>query len=526
MGGLLLVVAALATERSVNILISVMHHYPSYTTYETMTQYVLRSRIYRRTMELSMLLFCGGCAVGYIIAIGDILEQSSLLFIANSRTYTLIFVWFVAMVPLSLLRNVQSLQYASAVGITAIGILVVAAYVHFIQHHSNSSWSTSLDEQNEDNVFESWSLVKLLWKWRQSGVHNQDGSVSTHSNVQLSDFLWPAHGLVSVLTSGPVFIFAFSCQANVCSIYDELKVNGSNHHVNNESNGHFNPATADRTKLEVMQRVTMIAIWFCTALYCSISVIALADFGTNLLPNMLSCYSDRGSFLIQFATAAMALAIVMAFPLNIFPARVTLIGIMVGNKSPVQQSHVNDTRMTTPNEGLTVALLQDEEEPACLTVSDNGGGNKERNGHHCNLLLLPLEVQPDAIGNENSTDNVNDNHIDTRRDSGNDNIDDCFNWKMHIVTTLLLTGMVLVLALIIPNISVVFGLLGGTASSWLGFCVPGLLGLQLSKDHHEMTGEKLLGTIVTSWMLLVGGIMVGLLTTGVTLYNTLIYPLF
>lgn len=491
MGGFLLVMAALATERSIHVLISVMHHHPNYRTYEDMTQHVLKSRAYRASMEISMLLFCGGCAVGYIIAIGDILEQSSLLFISNSRTFTLVFVWLVAMVPLSLLRNVQSLQYASAVGITAIVILVMAALVHYMQHHPDSPGATG----------QSFSILRLLYKWRHMG-HQTSVITSSDDDVQLSDFLWPLHGFVSVFSSGPVFIFAFSCQANVCSIYDELVVSRSNSvgHSNDAVGGSTNvrptQATDDTSKLELMHYVTCIAVYICAGLYCSISVIALADFGTLVQPNMLSCYSsDHGSFYIQMATAAMALAVVMAFPLNIFPARVTLMGLIAHTKPHVHANlRNNGTPHIAQNEGLTEALLTDED-----------GRQSNDYAHDLHSSILPLEVQPDTT-------------------ESNGTSDDLFDWTLHVVSTLFLTSLALCLALMLPNISVVFGLLGGTASSWLGFCVPGLLGIQWSKDHQCNTGENLHYLMITSWILYVGGIVIGLLTTGVTIYNTLISP--
>jgi amino acid permease len=108
-----------------------------------------------------------------------------------------------------------------------------------------------------------------------------------------------------------------------------------------------------------------------------------------------------------------------------------------------------------------------------------------------------------------------------------------FHWQQHVVVTLFLTGTSLALALIIPDIKVLFGLLGGTASSIIGFCIPGLLGLQLSKDllllndHHgdddDNTGataaETARRTRVVSWCLLVGGALVGAVTTVATIYE-------
>jgi hypothetical protein len=60
--------------------------------------------------------------------------------------------------------------------------------------------------------------------------------------------------------------------------------------------------------------------------------------------------------------------------------------------------------------------------------------------------------------------------------------------------------------MLIPDISIVFGLLGGTTTSWLGFCLPGLLGIQLLPKQWK----------VVSWLLLASGVVIGVVTTAVT----------
>jgi amino acid permease len=122
-----------------------------------------------------------------------------------------------------------------------------------------------------------------------------------------------------------------------------------------------------------------------------------------------------------------------------------------------------------------------------------------------------------GTSNTHFESSYDDNSI--RSQSHDDSVD--FNLQLHIISTVFLTGSVLLMALVLPNISVVFGLLGGTASSILGFCVPGLLGIRLSQDLQNETGERHRRMMITSWLLLSGGVAVGILTTGVTIYTTL-----
>ena len=135
---------------------------------------------------------------------------------------------------------------------------------------------------------------------------------------------------------------------------------------------------------------------------------------------------------------------------------------------------------------------------------------KRRTAYYCNDPLMMVERFSGFTYTHPTTTHFADS-------------DPPFNRTVHIVSTLFLTTSTLILALILPNISVVFGLLGGTASSWLGFCVPGLLGIQLYKNECASGMPPRYRLLLTSWALLAGGIVVGVLTTGVTIYNTILH---
>jgi amino acid permease len=235
---------------------------------------------------------------------------------------------------------------------------------------------------------------------------------SGHDHAALQSVLWPPDGPISMLRGCPIFLFAFACQVNVCQIYDEL---GS-------------------TVRPKFRGITGMAIGMCLGLYTSMGVVSLLDFGNATQPNILLNYRPQDSLLTQMAFAGMAVAVICAFPLNIFPARVTLEGFV---------------------SKWTVITESDLQEPLLEHDSDTTTANTS---------LLS-----------------------------------------HMLLTVALTGSALVFALILPDISFVFGILGGVPSSLLGFCLPGLLGIQM-------------GQRVKGWTLLVGGSIVGMVTTGVTVY--------
>jgi hypothetical protein len=332
----------------------------------------------------------------------------------------------------------------------------------------------------------------------------------------------------------------------------------------------------------MMNRVAAASVGLCAALYIAISAFCLADFGSSVLPNLLLNYrfqsrdendnipSPRDSTM-QVATAAMAVAVILAYPLNIFPARVTLIGLLDQQKGSgaygcyppetdnattngVDDDNNDDVGTTTnttlangkrgrANANLTQALLQDLAEERAETAARGPGGDENHNdGDYCgdgpaNTTTTTANGGP-RVTSTNGHHHYSNGHHHYSNGNGvappspptTSLTTPPFHWQQHVVVTLFLTGTSLALALIIPDIKVLFGLLGGTASSIIGFCIPGLLGLQLSKDllndHHgnnddtgTTTVETARRTRIVSWCLLVGGALVGAVTTVATIYE-------
>jgi amino acid permease len=319
-GCALLLTAGIATYASILILSQCVGYYHLHSYEELTAQVLHRHPYYRQIVEYSLLLFCTGCAVAYVIAVGDILEQAGLLLL-QSRSLSMILVWTLAMMPLSMLRRMNSIAGASAVGVSAIGTLVFATAVHVLT---------------------------------TPHVH--------HHQHFLADFCWPAHNSwLSVLTACPVVLFAFSCQANVCAIYAELVPTAAtaaasssstttttmhvHHHHHHHQQQQSEQQQQEQHELQHQQKQAMMSgvaaasVGLCAVLYSSISIFVLFDFGSSVLPNLLLNYRVHDTApqgIMQVATAAMAIAVVLAYPLNIFPARVTLIGLLDQQSQPPQ----------------------------------------------------------------------------------------------------------------------------------------------------------------------------------------------
>lgn len=134
-------------------------------------------------MGVNILFFCFGICVAYLVTLGDILTPLAEIYfqgVFKERWVLMSIACTFIMFPLSLLRDVSSLQFSSIMGVLSILFLVFAV-----------------------------SLRSIL-------------IVSSHG-VHM-----PIHWLINT-TNGynfmlgiPIVMFAFTCQVNVFSIYTEL----------------------------------------------------------------------------------------------------------------------------------------------------------------------------------------------------------------------------------------------------------------------------------------------------------------
>lgn len=130
-----------------------------------------------------MFIFCWGVCVGYVISVGDLLSPmldgentNAFLKTANGHRILVGLIWLVGMFTLSLPKEINSLRYASVVGVSFV-IFVICMIIHSAQNGLRHGVSKDV------------LLVK-------NGM--------------------PA---VNGLT---LFIFAFICQVNVFEIFDEM----------------------------------------------------------------------------------------------------------------------------------------------------------------------------------------------------------------------------------------------------------------------------------------------------------------
>ncbi|CAD6571679.1 MAG: hypothetical protein CYPHOPRED_004545 [Cyphobasidiales sp. Tagirdzhanova-0007] len=113
----------------------------------------------------------------------------------------------------------------------------------------------------------------------------------------------PTHVFVldtSIVSSIPVYIFAFTCAQNLFSCFNELTKNGQKR----------------------MNAVTGISIGSATLIYELIGVLAYLTFGAEVPSNVMTAYHD--SLFVNICRAGIVIFILFSYPLQILPCRASL----------------------------------------------------------------------------------------------------------------------------------------------------------------------------------------------------------
>ena len=216
------------------------------------------------------------------------------------------------------------------------------------------------------------------------------------------------------------------------------------------------------------------------------------------------------------ASIFVAVAITVAYPFNILPARVTLklvldrirstkFGIRLGiisrklccDERKSRSSSTDDTSHSSPvvNEGVVSCNTEENHdglEPLLF------GENYEEEVYLRPLSLRSAENENNSPENDPSTSSVE-----------------------HFFLTLFLSGTALIVALLIPGISVIFGLMGGSAASVISFILPGLFIKQVCYEEIDLASSTQQNQMLISRMFVWGGVVIGVLSTGVTLHGLL-----
>lgn len=159
---------------------------------------------------------CFGCAISYLVLIGDlmptIVTNLSFLDPEHHRTF-----WIVASavicVPLSFLRNLDSLKYSSILGLVAIGYMSLLVVIHYLVGDIPESLKGDLTlfPLSATNVFSTFSIVVFAFTGHQNmfSIINEAADKSLTSltalvnlTIVVASALFIVVGLAGYLTFG------------------------------------------------------------------------------------------------------------------------------------------------------------------------------------------------------------------------------------------------------------------------------------------------------------------------------------
>lgn len=170
--------------------------------------------------DLAIAIQCFGCAISYLVLIGDIMptivEHVPGINPENSRTFWIVVSALVCW-PLSFLKNLDSLKYTSILGLVAIAYMVLLIVGHFFAGDIPPSARGEVRwfPQSLTAVFSTFSIVVFAFTGHQNmfSIINEAADKSLSSLSTLSNFaitctsaLFIAVGISGYLTFGDLVL--------------------------------------------------------------------------------------------------------------------------------------------------------------------------------------------------------------------------------------------------------------------------------------------------------------------------------
>eukprot|EP00816_Leptocylindrus_hargravesii_P008976 CAMPEP_0196807422 /NCGR_PEP_ID=MMETSP1362-20130617/7404_1 /TAXON_ID=163516 /ORGANISM="Leptocylindrus danicus, Strain CCMP1856" /LENGTH=347 /DNA_ID=CAMNT_0042181343 /DNA_START=48 /DNA_END=1091 /DNA_ORIENTATION=- len=272
--------------------------------------------------------------------------------------------------------------------------------------------------------------------------------------------LWPK-SFADVLVSLALMSFVFSCQVNVPRIYNELE-----HNSNSNS-------------LSYMKKVTRVAVGVCFIIYLFMGTFAYLSYGKDTDYDVLNnfCIQDTHDGLVIAAFILLALKVCVAYPLNVFPCcDATHHIVHRRQKSMVMNSCRSNaderTQMIVDDKSMHLLYEEVGAQDGSVVTSIN---QEEPETAHAHTGMIPRSRQ--------------------------------------LVLSVLYSVSSLLLALVVPNVSIVFSLVGGTSGALLGFILPPVFVIRLGLTDHDATKKMI------AYGLIVAGIFIAVLSTAFTIYD-------
>lgn len=247
--------------------------------------------------DVAIAIKCFGVSISYLIVIGDLMPQTLLFFAPDlniSRVFFISISLFGIILPLCFIKKISSLKRFSMIALISVVYLCVMIIGNYFFSTSNS----------KGQIY--WTKPK-----------------KTYSDTNF-------------LTSFPISVFAFTCQHNTFSIFNELR----------EANF--------KSFAKVVTRAMSLAL----AVYVTVGTLGYLTFGDLIESNIIKMYNMTTVFNV-LGRLCIVVLVTLAYPLQMYPCRLSLYNIykFCQNKDEFKQQ--DGKSIASSNESLT--LLNEEE---------------------------------------------------------------------------------------------------------------------------------------------------------------------
>jgi len=233
--------------------------------------------------DLAISIKCFGVSVSYLIIVGDLMPIVTIgLFPGVPMDSTLltrefwITVSVLLIIPLAFMRKLDSMRHTSFISLLAVlYLLFIVVYYYFIPFRTNE-------------VQHRRDLTK-------DTVPELNPTYPTNPKIEYFIFS------MDFFKNLPIFVFAFTCHQNILSVYNEMKDN----------------------RQKNVNKVITSSIVFGMVLYWVVGVCGYLTFGDKTESNVISMY-PASSYIILFGQLSMVIMVMLSYPLQMFPCRLSL----------------------------------------------------------------------------------------------------------------------------------------------------------------------------------------------------------
>ncbi|ORX49749.1 hypothetical protein BCR36DRAFT_412717 [Piromyces finnis] len=354
--------------------------------------------------DLAISIKCFGVSVSYLIIVGDLMPIVTIgLFPSvpmNSVLLTREFwitVSVLLIIPLAFMRKLDSMRHTSFISLLAILYLFfIVIYYYFIPFRTNE--------------------VQLRRDLSKDTVPELNPSYPVNPKVE--NFIFSMNFFKNL----PIFVFAFTCHQNILSVYNEMKDN-SQKNVN---------------------KVISSSIVFGMILYWVVGIYGYLTFGDQTESNVISMY-PASSYIILFGQLSMVIMVMLSYPLQMFPCRLSLDKVFYNLKRILNFN----------NEGRS--------------------------------LINPTETSYMTANPSNHSEPMSD--------------------KKFFFMTLSILVCSYVLACSVKTLGIVLSIVGATGSTMICYILPGILYYKLETENNHMAHRKNNRTVYTALFMFIIGIV-------------------